>query len=226
MSKRSDWLTDLSAAIAKRHWDICPKLLYRVLYGAPATDLLALTAHTIERYWPSFESRWPSVKWPREIVAAPQDWILRFGRAVPDAPEPERNSDAKFLFSLDAFLLAWSNLNDVSILASSCACGILEAIGAMVLEGTDEKTFSRELAADQGCGCGSAKPRNPPLRDPGAPIELARSREWQNFLDVLVTTNVVAYPDVPSLAQLEADLAHWERHAMLLIVPEAAALLS
>jgi hypothetical protein len=226
MSKPSDWLADLTAATADRRWGACPVLLYR--FSTVRQLQMRLTSPpVVELCLPNFESRWPNVRWPREILCAPQDWIRRFGRALPDAPEPERNSDAKFLFSLDAFLLAWNNRNDPGILTSSCACGILEAVGARVMEIAGDTASPCENT--EGCGCGSAIPKSGQLRDPDSPVERARSLEWQNFLGVLAFSNVASYPDSPyspSPGRLKADLALWERHAMLLIVPEAAELMA
>jgi hypothetical protein len=217
-SQRSQWLADLAASVARRQWNACPRLLFRVLYGAPATDLLPLTAETIRRYLPVFEGRWPGVGWPREILDAPEEWLRKSGRARPDAPEPECDSDGKFLFSLDALLLATNYQDDVGILTSSCACGIIEVVGALALGSVDAKDVP-----DQVAGCGSTRPGKLLHRDPDSPLEIARSREWQNFLDLLVPTEIVNYPD-PQPQQLEVGLALWERHAMLLIVPEAASL--
>jgi hypothetical protein len=95
---------------------------------------------------------------------------------------------------------------DVSTLTSSCACGIREAIGAIVQETAETQKDRKQVP------------------DSESPIEFARIREWQNIFDLLVAHNVHTYPDVQSTERLEADLAQWERHAMLLIVPEAASL--
>jgi hypothetical protein len=222
MSRHSDWLADFSAAIAERRWNACPRLLYRVLYGLPATDLLPLTGEAIQRYVPFFEGRWPGVTWPREIISNPQKWIERFGRALPDEPQTERISDARFIFSLDALLLAWSHPTDVSILTSSCACGIREAVGAIVQETAGAEDMNAGAQECEGCATPQKSRTQPP--DPESPIEFAYSREWQNILDMLIARNVHTYPDVPSTEYMEADLAEWERHAMLLIVPEAASL--
>jgi hypothetical protein len=217
MSRRSDWLSDLSAAIAERRWTACPELLYRVLYGIPATDLLPLTAEAIQYYLPLFEGRWPEVKWPRKIISNPQDWIRQFGRALPDEPDFPLISDARFKFSLDALLLAWSFPTDFSILTSSCVCGIREAIGAIVQEKVDT-----DAAVEGDCGgCGEAGKNKRPAPDSESPIEFARSHAWQRIFDALIAHNLHTYPDVHSPEVLEADLAQWKRHAMLLIVPRA-----
>lgn len=227
MSRRSDWLSDVSAAIAERRWNACPHLLYRVLYGVPATDVLSITGAAIQRYLPFFEGRWPGVTWPREIIINPQNWITRFDRALPDDPEPNRISDARFKFSLDALLLAWSYPTNVSILTSSCACGILEALGAIVQEsvgGTESPSDSddADMQEYEGSVAAQNSKRQPP--DSESPIEVARSREWQKILDMLIARNLHMYPDMQSMERLEADLAEWEHHATLLIVPEAASL--
>jgi hypothetical protein len=117
-----------------------------------------------------------------------------------------------------AVVLGTNYQDDVGILTSSCACGIIEVVGALALGSVDPKDVP-----DQVAGCGSIGPGKLLQRDPDSPLEIARSREWQNFLDLLVPTGIVNYPD-PSPQQLEGDLSLWERHAMLLIVPEAASL--
>jgi hypothetical protein len=210
-------MTELSAAIAGRRWAACPGFLFRVLYGLPHEELLSITIEEVRRYLPLFEVAWPSAGWPRELLADPRAWIRRFGRALPDEPEPELTSDAKFRFSLDAVLLAWSYPDDLGILASSCACAILESIEALARKSTGDEGDTG------GCGgCGEERPA--PVKAPGgeSPIEVARSREWQRVLDVLARRGIQGYPDVVSLERLEADLADWERHGMLLIVPESA----
>jgi len=106
MSRRSDWFADLSAVINERRWNACPHFLYRVLYGIPATQVLPLTVEAVQRYVPFFEDRWQGVTWPREILSNPQKWIKQFGRELPEEPQTERISDARFKFSLDALLLA------------------------------------------------------------------------------------------------------------------------
>ncbi len=210
MSRRSDWLSDFSTAIAERRWRACPELLYRVLYGAPAMDLLQITAEAVRHYLPFFESRWPAVKWPRNIIYNPRGWIQQFGRALPDEPEFELISDARFKFSLDAILLAWSHPTELSILTSSCVCGIREALSATVQESTGPKDLDEDAAATKN---------RKSAPDPESPIELARSQEWQSVLDAIIARNIREHLDVQSTEVLEADLAQWESHEMLLIVP-------
>jgi hypothetical protein len=137
---------------------------------------------------------------------------------LPDEPDFELISDARFKFSLDALLLAWSYPRDVSILTSSCVCGIRESIGAIVQEKVDA-----DAAVEADCGgCGKTGNSKPPGPDPESPIEFARSHAWQTIFDALITRNLHTQPDVQSPEVLEADLAEWKRHAMLLIVPTAS----
>jgi len=217
MSRRSESIQELSASIAERHWGECKVVLYRVLYGVPSAVALPITVRVIERYLPKFESHFPNVTWPRELLHNPQQWVSQYGRALPDSPESDRLSDARFIFSLDALLLGWTYYSDVSILTSSCACGIAEAIGAITQEAAGEEANRADLEECEGCR-GTAKKKAPPPH-PEAPIEHARSREWQYVLDLLVTQKVDRYPDVEPKERMDADFAEWQSRAMLLLVP-------
>jgi hypothetical protein len=217
MQPRAESLRLFSEAIAERQWDACPALLYRTIYGLPSSVLLPMAAEQIARIVPIFEKRWPNVTWPRAIVVNTKEWIERFGRSIPDSPERDSVADARFVFSLDALLLAASYPQDVSVLTSSCASAIREVVGIRVqlsaAEGDLDDNFIEEC---EGCGAGS-KQRLPP--DVESPVEFARSREWQTVLDACLARNLQSYPSSDSPEQLEADLAAWQDHEMLLIVP-------
>jgi hypothetical protein len=197
MSRREEWMTGLSAAVANGDWDACPRLLYCVLYGAPADTQLLITINGIKRYLPIIEAHWPGVTWPRQILDAPDLWIRTYRRAIPEQPQADRDSDAAFVLCLDALLLAWSYQADPGILTSSCSCGIIEFIRAM----RDEAAERKETARD---------------------VDEVRRSAWQHIFRQMTAANLQAYPDVPSLERLKTDLAEWEAHAMLLIVPDAA----
>lgn len=219
MSRRNNWFVELAANVAQHRWRACPQLVFRVLYGLPPGKMLLATTAVMQKYLPAFEARWPVVTWPREIVANPKDWIRRFGRSLPDDPEFQLIGDAKFKFSLDALLLGCQHSAEAGVLASSCACALLETLGAMVQERIGPQASVPDALGCQTCGA-QAKPQSP--ADPDSPIEVARSVAWQLVLDELMTRHLDADPDTLSGESLEMDLAKWERHGMLLIVPESA----
>lgn len=221
MHERGKWIEELSQAIAARRWGACSVLLYRALYGLSPSILLPLASERAARTLPGIEKRWPGVQWPREIIENTERWIQHSGRAVPPSPEADSVGEASFVFSLDALLLAWSHPGNRSVLVSSCACAIREAVNARVQISAEEDGYGQDAIEEcEGCG---ASAKSTPAPDPDSPIEIARSREWQSVLDTLLSRNLQDYPDPESMEQLEADLAVWEEHAELLIVPDAPA---
>jgi hypothetical protein len=209
MQRRAVRLLKFSEAIAARRWDACPALLYRIIYGVPPSVLLPMAAEQIARIVPVFEKRWPNVTWPREIVENTKEWIGHFGRSIPAFPERHSVAEARFVFSLDALLLGSSYPEDPSVLTSSCACAIREVVGVGVQLSAGESGFEEALIVEcEGCGTGS--------------LEFARGREWQTVLDAILVRNLQCGPDSEVPAQMKADLAAWEDHEELLIVPDAA----
>lgn len=218
ISRRKGWFVELASDVAQHRWTCCPEILFRVLHGLPVAETLSFTAAVMEKYLSAFEARWPDVKWPREIIASPADWVRRFRRALPDEPDFALISDAKFKFSLDALLLGCQHSEDPGILASSCARAVLEAMGALVQERLGPETTLSDTLGCGKCG-GQAKP--PALLDPDSPPEVARGVAWQIVVDRLMMLHLDAYPDTPTEV-LDRDLARWQRHEMLLIVPESS----
>lgn len=223
MQQRAESLRKFSEAIAARRWGVCSPLLYRVIYGLPPTVLLPMTAERIARMLPFYEKRWPDARWPRAIVENTPRWIARFGRSVPDSPEPASVADARFVFSLDALLLGSSYSENPGVLASSCACAVREIVGLGVQLSAEEGGFEKDLAECEGCG---TVPKVKSAPNPESPVEFARSREWQAVLDALLARKLPDYPDPESPERLDADLALWEDHDELLIVPGSAVVLN
>jgi hypothetical protein len=217
VQQRAESLRKLSEAIAGRRWSACSPLLYRVIYGLPSTVLLPMTAERIARMLPFYEKRWPDARWPRAVVENTHRWIAQFGRSVPDSPEPASVADARFVFSLDALLLGFSYSENAGVVASSCACAIREMVGLGVQLSAEKGGFEKDLAECDGCGTVKSAP------NPDSPVEFARSREWQAVLDALLARKLPDYPDPESPEQLDADLALWENHDELLIVPGSTA---
>jgi len=218
---RTGRIRDLAEAIATRRWVSCAELVYKILYGLPASELLPLTTEQILRLLPSFEKRWQGVSWPRQIVEDSGRWIRESGRSIPDSPLRETIAEAGFVFCLDALLLAASYPDNRSVLTSSCACALRELVGVAVQLRAEREGFEGELVAEcQGCGA-APKPKSAPNAD--SPVELARSIEWQKVLDSIVARNLADYPEQEwDGGQFERDLSLWKEHAELLIVPDSA----
>jgi hypothetical protein len=220
MPQRAERVRELSEAIAGRRWNACPELVYRILYGVPSAVVLPIAAEQIARMLPHFEKRWPGVTWPREIIEDPKRWIAHSGRSIPDSPERDTVAEARFVFSLDALLLAAAYPDDKSVLTSSCACAIREIVSVGVELRAGESAFGEDVVEEcEGCGAAS---KEKPARGPESPIEYAHSREWQTVLDSLLARKLQDWPGPESPEHMEADLEAWEDHEGLLIVPEAA----
>jgi len=191
MSRRSQWFEELARRIAAKEWRACPELLYRVLYGLPSDQQLAMAIAEMKRYLPLFRVRWPGFSWPEQILNSPEAWIEKFRREVPQEPSAANAADASFFFCFDALLLGTTYRANPRVLTSSAACAVLDAIQAF---------------------------ESDPLAP--APRDTSRVREWQCMLDWLRTRKLSLAPDAETEA-LERDLAVWKEHSMQLIVPES-----
>ena len=191
MSRRNQWFEELAERIAAKEWRACPELLYRVLYGLPSNQQLSMAIDEMKRYLPLFQARWPGVQWPEQILNAPEIWVEKFRREVPQEPAAENIADASFFFCFDALLLGTTYSSNPQVLTSSAACAVLEAIQA----------FESEPSAL-------------------ASKDSFRAREWQYLLDWLRIRKLAFARDAET-EPLERDLTAWRDHSMQLIVPES-----
>lgn len=106
--------------------DACFRLFYRM---TPAARI-EYARRIIECYVTVFADHWADVAWPRELVADVTNWVSRFGRSTPDAPDALDPGDANFLHALDGLLLAAIPGVQHDPATMACAYAVVHAVEA------------------------------------------------------------------------------------------------
>lgn len=213
MERRKALLNDFKLSSPDRTGIHYSELCFRILYGLPANLQIGLATFSMQRYLPFFEAKWPTVKWPREILNNVAQWVFLHDRCIPDEPSGLDAADAAFSFSFDGLLLAYTHPRNNLTLTASAACAIHSAINAHRLNGW----ITNDPQAYQ---MWKRRVYIPGRRSTDNPAAVAvAEREWNQVTDWLRQEEVWTYPDEVVRVKMEQDLARWKRREMLLIVP-------
>jgi hypothetical protein len=224
------FLKDLEKALAARDWDAASDNCFRTMYCLSGVFQLKIAVKIVGRYLPVFQSRCPTVTWPKDILENLALWVATNDRSIPEH-ETDHPGDSHFLSSLDGLVLAQAYRANPLILTSSCVCAIENEIAARmdnvwfaddpeayaVMKATywsetgelDIREYQEGVKEFQGRSvCESA------------PALAVRDREWS-----IVLSSIKAHVGKPSRQKrdkeaMERDLMTWRRRGGYLIVPE------
>lgn len=213
MKRRQKLVESLLQRKAEHDWQGCCEILFRVLYGIPANAQLSLARFAIGRYLAIFEHKWPTIKWPAELLRNVNKWLAGHGRSLPEEPADPDPADSAFLFAFDALLLASQHQSDELIITSSCAAAVISAINA--------RQCNVWIADDpEGVvmwkGQGYFPGRSVSESRPGIGVA---EREWEEVATWLRTEEVGTYSETITPDEIETGLARWKDQEMLLVVP-------
>ena len=215
MERRKGWLQSLTQQIVEHNWERCSELYFRITYGLPAPLQTSLASLAINAYLPIFERKWPTQKWPRQLLEDVEQWVKEHGRQVPDEPDDADPADAPFLFSLDGILLAASYPDAPFTVTSACAAAVDSAINARqtnVWMADDPEAV--EMWRNQEYLIGRS------VTDNAAAIAV-QEREWRRVAAWLEEREVWNEPSEIDESETEEALARWIEIEMLFTVPRS-----
>jgi len=213
MKRRQELVESLLQHKAEHDWQGCREVLFRVLYGLPASAQLSLARFVIVRYLPIFEHKWSAIKWPAKLLSNLDEWLTRHGRSLPEEPADFDPADSAFVFAFDALLLASKYQTDELILTSSCAAAVLSAInarrcGVWIADDTEGVVMWGSQGYFPGRGVTESRPA----------IAVAE-REWEEVAAWLTTQQVWIHAETVAPDEIESGLARWKDREMSLMVP-------
>lgn len=227
MTRRKQLLNDLTQTVAAHDWQSCVQLCFRIIYGLPAPTQIELAVFVLKRYLPIFESHWPNVTWPVQLLNNTEQWFQEFGGEIPQEPAEVSPADAAFLSSMDGLLLACASETKPGRLSSSCAYAVNTGIQARtdnVWAADDPQAVSkwRQLASpgdetDMEQLFGALAERGPTRNV--ASLAVAE-REWQKVVEWLSTKQVWTHPDRVNEEEIEQVLRRWKERELLLMPTE------
>lgn len=212
MNRRQTLIESLLQEKAKHDWQGCCEILFRVLYGISAGTQQSLARFAIRRYLPIFEFKWPTFKWPAELLGDVDQWLIRRGRSLPEEPSDPDPADSAFAFALDALLLASMHHDDELILTSSCAAAVNSAVNARqcnVWIADDPEGVA--MWRKQGYFPGRSVFEN-------RPATAVAEREWEEIAAWLNSNKVWTHADTVTPEEIENGLALWKEYEMLPVV--------
>jgi hypothetical protein len=123
-------IAELEAGAAKQDQPAIQEACFRLLYRlSPPTQIEGSVCMAV-RYAPVFAHHWRHVNWPNDLLADLPDWVRRFGRRTPDAPDAIGPGDANFLFALDGLLMAGTVGDRHDLATMACAFAVVHAVEA------------------------------------------------------------------------------------------------
>lgn len=212
MKQRETLVGSLLEAKTRHDWQGCCEILFRVLFGVPADTQLSLVRFAICRYLPVFEFKWPTIKWPVELLSDIDQWLISRGRTLPEEPADPDPADSAFAFAFDALLLASIHRDDGLTLTSSCAAAVSSVVNARqcnVWIADDPEGVA--LWRAQGYFPGRSVLEN-------RPAMAVAEREWEEIAAWLASRDV--WTDAKKVApeEIENALARWKEYEMLPVV--------
>jgi hypothetical protein len=224
MQVRKQLLTDLTQAIAAHSREHCLQLCFKILYGLPAEIQIELACFVVRRYLPIFETHWPDVAWPRQLLNNPEQGFEEIGWEIPVEPQEVGPADATFLSSIDGLQLACSSQADPGRLASSCTYAIdtgIQARANNVWMADDPPAVSMwsQLASANDMDDmeqllkefeGRSVTRN-------VASLAVRTREWKLVAEWLSAKEIWTHPDSTDTKQKEQYLTEWKTREFLLM---------
>ncbi len=227
MARRKELIENLKQAITSHKWVLCKDSCFRILFGLPATKQLELSCFVIRRYLHIFESRYPAVTWPKEILDDIGDWVHRFFRDIPDKPKELNYADSYLIHSFQAVLLGYcykenqiiqgySYHKNKSVLTQSCMVAIINAIAARACNVWEvDAPESVKLLRKTGFPPG---PHHYPFNNVAAIA--VREREWKEVLAWLISKEIWMDPDDVNMQEMQRSLDEWDESEGVLPVPK------
>lgn len=214
MKRRKELIDRLRLAVTTDRSESFGELCFEILYGLPQDIQIDFCCYMIDRYLPTFEKRYPNIKWPRKVLSDLDKLIGIVEDCDLDPPEGATMDDSSFIFCFFALKNAYTYRDNMGIFTTSCVCAILSLIYAQTTnawikydpeafnEWKDQKQLSIKLSDNEHIIEVKEKERN-------AIIEwLKQNRVWE-------------YPDDADLEMMKKVLEYWKEGEMSLIVPKA-----
>lgn len=228
----------------------CKTIGFQIMYGLPWELQIRAACVMCEHYLPIFEAKWPSEKWPREILRDVDAWHRVNGRGTERIPEEADSADSAYLFCFDFLLSAYHHKdNPTSLTAGSCgAMGYAAYARARNVWLADDAIAARiEKEKDAYHRMKNAHHRNedgsyredeedyPPepeyfydLWKPehnsshNVAFMAVYRREFQRIAAWLRSEAVWQYPEPDDMDAMMRGLARWKDHDFLPMGPERA----
>ena len=225
-SLRDQALDALARAAHDHVWSSCLESCFRALYQLPRELQIELACGTLSTYLAVFESRWPKVEWPRQVLTDTPSWLSAHGRAVPDDPGAVGPADAAFFQGLDGLLLAHGFQSGDSFgITASCVFtigkGIQAQSNAMWESGDPEGVRAWQALSSSRDGPSLeqawAKLAGHSAAD-NVPATEVMEQGWRRVTDWLRARVIHQYSD-PEPDALEKDLLQWKGREMTLPMP-------
>lgn len=218
MNRRKEIIEKLKQAIFDDRSELFGELCYEILYDLPQDLQIDLCRCMMKRYLPTFEKRYPKIKWPREVL---NDINKLFGQVKDDALEPPAGAtmdDSSFIFCFFALKNAYAYRENSGVFTTSCICAIFSSIYAQT---------TNAWIADDPEGINKWKDRKKifiSLSD-NEQVRKVKKNEWNAIIEWLMLNRVWKYSDKTDFEMMRKVLEYWKAGDMSLIVPKARRLI-
>jgi hypothetical protein len=214
--RREAWLIELehlADAEDPRVSDSC----FKILYGLAPSIQMALPLNAMKRFVPIFHWKNPGATEPQQLLDNPEAWFRERGRSF-ELESTNDQSEAAFLFSIHALLLALAYPSEPFTLTSSCACAVAAAVSARALNVWTADEPEAAALSDLEVETPHRVPKGRTVLDNVAAKAVTR-REWKEVGRWLRRAEVLDAPDVSDPAEVEAALKRWTEIEHLIVVP-------
>ena len=199
----SDQISNLQRAVQECPWRSHMELLFRILYGLPASVTIGIAIESLWRFLPAFQFRWPRHNWPIRILNDPYEWVRRHGWSIGSVPKYGGLKYGAYVAGFDALVNAIVYQDDQGCMASS-SCVVISCARSAIVDNVWE-------ADDPDAVRLWRISRLPPGRsaiENVASLAVAR-REWEVLIEFLSTEENARIFDSGRVNEVEAYLARW-----------------
>lgn len=223
-----------ATAMPERMADECRAICFQILYALPSDLQLRATGYMLRRYLPIFETKHPSLTWPRQVLENADRWYGRWSQERPEYPEGADPADRHYWGAFDPFINVCRYKDDPVRLAANASdtlADVAQARARNVWLADDPEAARIEREEDAFWALHQeyrpdAPPPDPPphfkeLESPAhgryynAAFIAVYRREWIHVAEWLRAEAVWQYPEPEDIDAMMQALATWRARDFL-----------